>query len=99
LSPFEKFVRGLLQERMADRAAELAHMLASGTWTHDYPITVREAREMGLPVSTDMLSEVYELMAPYPQTAQRRPSVEHVPEPYGPRDRGLRPAPSPARAE
>jgi ClpP class serine protease len=99
LDQVEKFVRGLLQERMADRAAEVAHTLASGTWTHDYPITVGEARKMGLSVSTDMPSEVYELMALYPQTAQRRPSVEYVPVPYGPRDRELRPAPSPVRTE
>jgi hypothetical protein len=28
----------------------------------------------------------------YPQTAQRRPSVEYVPLPYGPRNRPLQPA-------
>ncbi|HEV7666342.1 MAG TPA: hypothetical protein VGQ62_22600, partial [Chloroflexota bacterium] len=66
--------------------------LASGTWTHDYPITVREAQALGLTISTDMPSEVYDLMQLYPQTAQRRPSVEYVPLPYGPRNRPLQPA-------
>jgi hypothetical protein len=33
-------------------------------------------------VSTEMPGEVYDLMELYPQTAQRRPSVEYVPIPY-----------------
>ncbi|HEY0583254.1 MAG TPA: ATP-dependent Clp protease proteolytic subunit, partial [Chloroflexota bacterium] len=74
LNQVERFVTNLLSERLGERAPELAHTLASGTWTHDYPITVREARNLGLPVSTDMPTEVYDLMQLYPQTAQRRPS-------------------------
>jgi len=77
----------LLRERMGEaKAEEIATLLATGTWTHDYPITVREAREMGLPVSTEMPHEVYQLMHLYPQTAQRRPSVEYIPIPYRQRD-------------
>jgi ClpP class serine protease len=94
LQQVERTVRGLLGDRMPeDRAAALAHTLASGTWTHDYPISVAEARELGLPVTTDMPGEIYDLMQLYPQTAQRRPSVEYVPMPYGPQERrGVRPA-------
>jgi ClpP class serine protease len=78
-------VIGLLGDRYPeDRATKLATTLSSGTWTHDYPISVDEARELGLPVSTDMPKEVFELMQLYPQTAQRRPSVEYIPLPYGP---------------
>jgi ClpP class serine protease len=94
LAQVETFVRGLLEDRMGNKAAALAHTLACGTWTHDYPITVGEARQLGLQVSTDMPAEVYDLMQLYPQTSQRRPSVEYIPAPYGPRDRTLRPAPS-----
>ncbi len=36
------------------KAATLAAQLATGTWTHDYHISAEEAREMGLPVRTDM---------------------------------------------
>ncbi len=80
-------VAELLRERMGEaKAEEIATLLATGTWTHDYPITVREAREMGLPVSTEMPHEVYQLMQLYPQTAQRRPSVEYIPIPYRQRD-------------
>lgn len=68
----------------ADRehAEEMAETLATGTWTHDYPITVNEARALGVPVSIDVPEEVYELMDLYPQTSQRRPSVEYIPMPY-----------------
>ncbi|MDW8406110.1 SDH family Clp fold serine proteinase [Chloroflexus sp.] len=72
----------LLRDKMpVERAEEVAHTLASGVWTHDYPITVDEARELGLPISTAMPDEIYQIMALYPQTAQRRPSVEYIPAP------------------
>ncbi len=72
----------LLTDKMAPEQAErLATTLSSGVWTHDYPITVQEARELGLPVNTDMPEEIYRIMALYPQTAQRRPSVEYIPSP------------------
>jgi len=64
------------------KAEELAEVLATGTWTHDYPITVEEARDLGLPVSTDMPEEVYKLMTLYRQPTPRRPSVSYIPIPY-----------------
>jgi ClpP class serine protease len=67
-----------------DQAKALAEKLSSGCWTHDYPITASEAREMGLPVSEDMPKEIYALMDLYPQAGQRRPSVEFIPTPYRP---------------
>ncbi|MDQ5854039.1 MAG: hypothetical protein M3380_18620, partial [Chloroflexota bacterium] len=86
----------LVRERTTvERAEALATTLATGVWTHDYPITVEEAQELGLPVSTEMPKEIYKLMELYPQTAQRRPSVEYVPMPYRPRDERER---QPARA-
>jgi len=57
----------------------IADILSSGIFTHDYPISVEEARKIGLPVSTDMPEIVYQIMALYPQTSQRRPSVEYIP--------------------
>jgi ClpP class serine protease len=98
INQVEKFVQGLLVERMGDRAEELARTLACGTWTHDYPITVNEARQLGLAVSTDMPGEVYQLMQLYPQSGQRRPSVEYIPVPYRSNDRGPAPARSPSAA-
>src|SRR6202030_3398769 len=53
----------LLHRRMpAEQADALAEKLSTGTWTHDYPISAEEARELGLPVNTDMPREVLELM-------------------------------------
>jgi len=64
------------------RAENLAEALSCGQWTHDYPITFEEARELGLPVSNEMPEEVYALMSLYRQPAQRRPSVQYIPVPY-----------------
>ncbi|MDH7603224.1 MAG: hypothetical protein QHI38_13885 [Armatimonadota bacterium] len=78
-------VKYLLSEKFDEaKADELARKLSEGRWTHDYPITVDELIEMGIDVSTDVPEEVYALMDLYPQPAQRRPSVEFIPMPYGP---------------
>lgn len=65
-----------------DQAQHFAEELASGRWTHDYPISVEEARELGLNVTTEMPREIYQLMSLYPQAQSRRPSVEYIPVPY-----------------
>ena len=76
----------------AERATATATALTDGRWTHDYPITVEEARTLGLPVSTDVPPEVYQFMQLFPQPGVRRPNVEYVPVPYAaperPRRRG-----------
>jgi len=64
------------------RAAAVAKALTEGRWTHDYPITVDEARALGLKVTVDMPPEVYEFMRLFPQPGARRPSVEYVEAPY-----------------
>jgi len=66
----------------AETAEQLADILSSGYWTHDYPIMVEEARKFGLQVGTEVPKEVYQLMNLYPQAATRRPSVEYIPIPY-----------------
>jgi ClpP class serine protease len=71
----------VMQHRSEEEADRLADLLSSGTWTHDYPISVSELRAFGLNVSTDVPREVYALMSLFPQTSQRRPSVEYVPGP------------------
>jgi ClpP class serine protease len=65
-----------------DAATALADKLTTGTWTHDYGISAEEAKQLGLPVSTDMLQEVYDFMALFPQPTRMRPAVEYVPMPY-----------------
>jgi ClpP class serine protease len=72
----------LLEHQTPEKAKELARMFSEGRWTHDYPVSYEEAKEMGLPVSSGVLEEVYQLMEYYPQTKQQRPGVEFIPMPY-----------------
>jgi ClpP class serine protease len=66
----------------AEQSEQLAEKLATGVWTHDYPISAEEARTLGLTVSTDMPTEVLELIALYPQPVRSQPSsVEYLPTP------------------
>ncbi len=75
-------VEELLEGRMPPaKVKEVAALLSEGTWTHDYPITARHARELGLNVSTEMPDAVLELMNLYPQPVRAQPSVEYLPVP------------------
>jgi ClpP class serine protease len=69
----------LLKGMPRDKAAALAITLSEGRWTHDFPIMVDGARELGLPISTDMPPIIYRLMDLYPQADAQRPSVTYVP--------------------
>lgn len=75
--------RKLLDRRLSPEQAEaVAEKLSAGTWTHDYPISPEEARELGLPISTSMPDIVLALMALYPQPVRSQPSgVEYLPIP------------------
>jgi ClpP class serine protease len=75
-----------------EEAEKLAEKLASGQWTHDYPISFEEAKELGIKVSSKMPEDVYKLMNLYPQARARRPSVEFIPLPYEKRPRAPREA-------
>ncbi len=75
-------VQGLLaRSQPPEKIADLARVLSTGTWTHDYPITLGEAQRLGLKVSSDMPPEVLQLMSLYPQPVRRQPSVEFLPIP------------------
>jgi ClpP class serine protease len=69
----------LLKHLPKDKAITLATALTEGRWTHDFPITVQLARELGLSLSTDMPRIVYDLMDLFPQGGADRPSVMYVP--------------------
>jgi len=93
LNQVHDFVRDLILDRVGEaRAEEIANALTTGKWTHDYPITLEHAKELGIPVRDGLPEEVYALMELYPQPPGRRPSVEYVPLPY--RDGSELPAPS-----
>ncbi len=61
-----------------DRASELADLLTSGRWTHDHPITVQQAQQLGLPVSSDVPDQFMQLAALYAQPVRRQASVEYL---------------------
>ena len=83
VSQVKETIHRILQERLEPEVKDnLINQLTSGQWTHDYPINIEEAKGLGLPVSTQVPTEVYQLMNLFPQTAQRRPSVEYIPLPY-----------------
>ena len=79
----KKTIRDIACCQYDDQVAKnLADTFASGRWTHDYPISFEEAKELGLRVSDKVPEEVYQLMNLYPQANTRRPSVEFIPLPY-----------------
>jgi len=69
----------LTRSRTPEKAKEMAALLSTGTWTHDYPITVEEAQRLGLNASSAMPAEFLQLMSLYPQPTTRMPSVEYLP--------------------
>ena len=69
----------LLKHLPKEKAGMLATVLSEGRWTHDFPITVEAARQLGLPISTSMPPLIYQLMDLYPQSGAGRPSVTYVP--------------------
>jgi len=76
-------VSELLADRFpSEKAEEIAKLMTSGTWTHDYPITCERAGELGLQVNSNMPENVLRLMELYPQPMRRQASVEYVPAPY-----------------
>ena len=74
--------REFLERRLSpEQAGTLAETLSTGQWTHDYPISAIEAKQLGLPVNTDMPDEVMELMSLYPQPVRHSGGVEYLPVP------------------
>jgi ClpP class serine protease len=93
IAQMQEQVRELLAEKFSpDKADELARLLTTGTWTHDYPITCERARQLGLPVSCEMPEDILHLMQLYPQPVRRQPTVEYLPLPRGRETNGRRPA-------
>jgi ClpP class serine protease len=68
---------------LAEQAATLADKLSTGTWTHDYPLFASIAKELGLPVNTDIPNDVLDLMKLYPQPVRQQSGggVEYLPVP------------------
>jgi ClpP class serine protease len=75
----------ILKKRLpADKAEALAEKLSSGTWTHDYPLFAAVAKDLGLPVNTNIPNDVLDLMKLYPQPMRAQSGgggVEYLPVP------------------
>lgn len=87
----QRFVRTLLKDQVPqpkiapENVEKIIEALTTGQVTHDYPITVEEATDLGLPVSVGLPPSIYNLMELYPQPQGGRPSVQYIPMPYQPR--------------
>jgi ClpP class serine protease len=84
----QRFVRTLLQDAIPaqkidpEKIESIIEALTTGQVTHDYPITIEEATELGLPVTVGLPRAIYNLMELYPQPQGGRPSVQYIPLPY-----------------
>ena len=94
------FVAQVLSKHMSEKQSlQVATVLTEGRWTHDFPITVQGARQLGLKISTDMPRTVYDLMDLYPQGGGIRPSVWYVPLRRGAPGTTPQQPPAPGRPE
>ncbi len=88
INQVQRFVRTLLEDTVPRQKVDPANIdkiidrLTTGQVTHDYPITVEEATDMGLPVTVGLPMEIYTLMDLYPQPMMGRPTVQYIPMPY-----------------
>jgi ClpP class serine protease len=84
----QRFVRSLLEDAIPQQKVApenidtIIERLTTGQVTHDYPVAVEEATEMGLPVTVGLPIEIYTLMDLYPQPMMGRPTVQYIPMPY-----------------
>jgi ClpP class serine protease len=76
----EYLARRLLERHSTpERAREVAHLLASGVWTHDQPLMAPDLLGLGLPVVVGVPDEERALMDLYPQPRGREEAVEFFP--------------------
>ncbi len=90
INQVQRFVRTLLLDDIPkpkiapENVEKIVNTLTSGQITHDCPIAVEEAVELGLPVTIGLPKSIYQLMELYPQPQGGRPSVQYIPYPYQP---------------
>lgn len=88
IAQVQRFVRTLLKDNIPNQKVQpeniekIVDALTTGRVTHDYPITIEEATEMGLPVTDGLPRVIYDLMDLYPQPQGGRPTVQYIPMPY-----------------
>jgi ClpP class serine protease len=90
INQVQRFVRTLLKDEVPqpkiapENIEKIVDTLTTGKITHDCPITVEEATELGMPITVGLPKSIYNLMEFYPQPQNIRPSVQYIPMPYKP---------------
>lgn len=90
IAQVQHFVRTLLKDEIPvpkiapENIDRIIDKLTTGQITHDCPITVEEATQLGLPITVGLPRSIYQLMEFYPQPQGGRPSVQYIPTPYKP---------------
>jgi len=83
MNQLHNLVCSLLDGKMNKSDIErVCNALTEGKWTHDYPLTVNDLKNLNLNVETGLPVEIYQLMNLYPQPMRVSPTVEFIPEPY-----------------
>ncbi len=78
LSQIREFLYELLKDKYDEETVKrIIEELTSGKYTHDYPITAKKLKELGLNVRTEIPDEIYDLLELYPQP-EILASVEYV---------------------
>lgn len=88
IAQVQRFVRSLLQDAIPapkiapENIERIVERLTTGQVTHDYPVALEEAKDLGLPITPGLPMDIYNLMELYPQPMMGRPSVQYIPLPY-----------------
>jgi ClpP class serine protease len=79
IDQLESAAKELLQGTVSpNAAANIAQLLSSGRWTHDYPIEAAEAREIGLNVKSEVPADIMELIGLFPNAVRRSTSAKWI---------------------
>lgn len=70
-----ELLRGRFDE---EKSGEIARALTEGLWNHDQPISVTDAKGLGLDVNTEMPEEIMELMTLYQRPRLGAATVEYL---------------------
>lgn len=80
LHQVQTFAERLLEKRMEpELAREVARILSTGLWTHDYPLMPPDLEGLRLPIKVGVPDQERALLQLYPQPRGRQPGVEYVP--------------------
>ncbi len=81
IKQLENYILKLLPESYSDEKKQnIAEILTQGRWTHDFPINVDIAKNLGLNINTDVPDEIYELMSLFSQPIRSSSDVKYEPK-------------------